>query len=100
MKDLVQVLKQQHLQGRLLTDCILSHANDDHLHNPKHLNTLKQALQQFIAMYRPHAAREDTILFPAFKTLVSEKTYQALGDAFEDKEESLFGKGGFGHIVE
>ena len=28
------------------------------------------------------------------------KTYQALGDAFEDKEESLFGKGGFGHIVE
>jgi hypothetical protein len=27
-------------------------------------------------MYRPHAAREDTVLFPAFHALVGEKTYR------------------------
>ena len=30
-------------------------------------------MRQFIRMYEPHAAREDTVLFPAFAELVSEK---------------------------
>ena len=61
---------------------------------------LSVAIQQFIRMYRPHAAREDTILFPAFHSIVSPKEFDALGEKFEDKEQDLFGKEGFKKTVD
>ena len=54
----------------------------------------------FLRMYRPHAAREDTVLFPALKKLLSPKQLEALGDRFEDEENRRFGADGFGKIVE
>jgi hemerythrin-like domain-containing protein len=51
-------------------------------------------------MYRPHKAREDTVLFPALHTLVSPEEYDRLGDVFEEREQKLFGKDGFERIVE
>jgi len=53
----------------------------------------------FNRMYRPHAAREDTVLFPAVHRIVSAKEYDALGEVFEDKEHELFGEHGFEKIV-
>ncbi len=50
-------------------------------------------------MYRPHAAREDTILYPAFHALITPKEFDALGDQFEDQEQKLFGKDGFEKMV-
>ena len=50
-------------------------------------------------MYRPHEAREDTVLFPAFHRLVSREEYESLGELFEDKEHQLFGPRGFDGIV-
>ena len=50
-------------------------------------------------MFRPHEAREDTALFPAFKQLVTKDEYDKLGDIFEDKEHELFGKDGFQDTV-
>ena len=50
-------------------------------------------------MYRPHAAREDTVLYPAFRSVITPKEFDALGDQFEDKEQKLFGKDGFEKIV-
>ena len=46
-------------------------------------------MRQFIRMYEPHAAREDTVLFPAFAELVSEKELRALMETFEQKEKAL-----------
>jgi len=51
-------------------------------------------------MYRPHAAREDTVVFPAFHNAVSEKDFDSIGDQMERQEEKLFGEGGFAKIVE
>ena len=51
-------------------------------------------------MYRPHAAREDTVLFPALRKILSAKQLDALGDKFEDEENRRFGADGFGKIVE
>ena len=51
-------------------------------------------------MYRPHAAREDTVLFPALKKLLSAKQLDELGDKFEDEENRRFGADGFGKTVE
>ena len=44
---------------------------------------------------RPREAREDTILFPAFRKIVSEHEYDALGEEFEKKENQLFHDDGF-----
>ena len=53
------------------------------------------ALRAFIRLYRPHAAREDTVLFPAFRPLVGSREYAELGERFEDREHELFGTEGF-----
>jgi hypothetical protein len=50
-------------------------------------------------MYGPHSAREDTVLFPELRPLLGAKEYDALGDAFEDKEHALFGPKGFEGVV-
>src|SRR5262249_33252662 len=61
---------------------------------------LVRAIQQFIRMYRPHEAREDTVLFPAFHALFTEEEFDKLGDQFEQKEQQLLGSGGFEGTVE
>ena len=97
--ELVRLLQRQHQEGRTLTDYISLHANDDDLIGPNQQKKMKETLQQFINMYRPHKSREDTILFPSFRALVSEKEYQSLEEIFEEEERSLFGEDGFSRTV-
>jgi hemerythrin-like domain-containing protein len=61
---------------------------------------LIKLLSSFNTMYRPHEAREDTILFPALRKIISKNEYFALGEDFEDKEHELFGEDGFEVMVE
>jgi hemerythrin-like domain-containing protein len=98
--DLVKVLLQQHQVGRALTDRIKGLASSSAITNPAGKKQLGHYMDLFIRMYRPHKAREDTVLFPAFHSLVSPKEYASLGEAFEDKEEDLFGTDGFEKIVQ
>jgi len=51
-------------------------------------------------MYRPHEAREDTVLFPAFRELVSREEYERLGEQFESREDEVLGHRGFERIVD
>ena len=46
-------------------------------------------------MYRPHEAREDTVLFPALHKILSAKQLDDLGEKFEKEEDRLFGDEGF-----
>jgi hemerythrin-like domain-containing protein len=92
--DLVEVLRVQHQAGRRVTDEILAGAKD-----PTKSSNLAAALRAFGRMYRPHKAREDTVLFPAFHALLTPREYDALGDSFEDKEHELFGLEGFEKVV-
>lgn len=91
MANLVATLKNQHVVGRKLTSAILSKA----LNPTPDKVTLEHDISAFISMYRAHASREDTILFPAFKEALSVNRYKELGDIFEEKEHKLFGKDGF-----
>jgi hemerythrin-like domain-containing protein len=63
MIDLVNVLYQQHQAGRRLTDTILGLAPARQATGESR-DRLIESLQSFVAMYRPHEAREDTDLFP------------------------------------
>jgi len=97
--DLVDVLLQQHQVGRRLTDTVLRLSIAQTLKSDEDRKTLANTLRLFIRMYNPHAAREDTVLFPAFRGLVSAHEYDSLGEEFEKKEHQLFGDDGFGKMV-
>jgi hemerythrin-like domain-containing protein len=99
MVDLVDVLTAQHKAGRVITDVTLRLANAESLKMPDNRWALVKSLQQFIRMYNPHAAREDTVLFPAVHQVIWAKEYDKMGDVFEDKELQLFGNGGFEKMV-
>lgn len=96
--DLVATLRAQHLAGRKVTEVIQRLSAPATLQGPERPQLAIQ-LRQFIRMYRPHEAREDTVLFPAFRELVRGKEYDDLGEAFEDKEHALFGEHGFEDMV-
>jgi hemerythrin-like domain-containing protein len=86
---LIAVLREQHRRGRELTDEILRRSG------AAPGAELAQALQRFSRMVRPHAAREDTVLFPAFRALLGRSAYRELGEEFEEREHELLGEGGF-----
>lgn len=98
--DLVNVLMQQHQAGRKLTDLTLRYANQRSLADAGEKKQLRDSMAEFIRMYSPHEAREDTVLFPAFRKIVSGHEYDALGEDFEKKENQLFGDDGFEKMVD
>jgi len=100
LTNLVKVLRKQHKAGRILTDVILQFAKMKSLTNTDETQKLIILLGDFNGMYRPHEAREDTVLFPAMRKIVSEDEYFALGEDFEDREHELFGEDGFETMVE
>ncbi|HWU89224.1 MAG TPA: hemerythrin domain-containing protein [Kofleriaceae bacterium] len=97
---LVGTLRAQHAAGRRLTDTILRLAPKAPVASEGSKAELVDALREYIRMYRPHAAREDTVIFPAFHELVSAHEYSALGKQFEQSEHRTFGKVGFASMVD
>ena len=96
LTDLVSVLKQQHEAGRQVTAQILQLANGPAAKKgAAERQRLSDRLAAFVRMYRPHEAREDTVLFPELKKIVSVHEYDALGEEFEKREHQIFGGDGF-----
>jgi hemerythrin-like domain-containing protein len=96
---LVKTLREQHEAGRHLTEQIVQLATPAGFKDAEASRNLSTSLRQFVRMYRPHEAREDTVLFPAIRSLMTAKEFDEMGDRFEDKEHQLFGEHGFEDIV-
>ncbi len=60
-----------------------------------HAEPLAKVFESFVLMYQNHAAREDTIVFPAWKKNFSDKQLDEISNQFEDIEHKMFGKDGF-----
>ena len=97
---LVDVLQAQHAAGRRLTDATLRLAKGGAPRSVEERRAWADPLAAFVRMYEPHEAREDTILFPAFRRIVSAHEWDALGDDFEKREHQLFGGDGFEKMVD
>ena len=91
--ELTVNLRAQHAMGRRVTEQIVANAKSGDN------QTLKTLLAAFNRMYRPHEAREDTVLFPALHKLVSKHEYDAMGEQFEGIERKTFGGDGFDMAV-
>lgn len=99
LTDLVAILREQHAAGRKLTDDVLRALAPRGELSASSRKQVSADLRAFVRMYRPHEAREDTVLFPALRTIVPPKELGELGERFEEKEHALFGKDGFEGVV-
>jgi hemerythrin superfamily protein len=61
--------------------------------------SLTRLFETFDLMYENHAACEDTIVFPAWKSALSERQLHEMGDKFEEIEREQFGKDGYEDAV-
>jgi hemerythrin-like domain-containing protein len=99
LAPLVKVLREQHAAGRTLTDVVFRHTAARQAAGESSPEVIT-ACEPFIRMYGPHAAREDTVLFPALRKILSAKQLDELGDKFEAEEDRRFGREGFEKTVE
>lgn len=97
LPELVAVLRQQHAAGRRVTEVVIQQTASGSARRDRH--SLTRAIDAFVRMYRPHSAREDTVLFPEFKEIVSASELVELGEQFEQIEHQHFGEGGFSTVV-
>jgi hemerythrin-like domain-containing protein len=92
------VLKAQHDRGREVTEYILAVTGKGGV-GTGDTEPLARALESFVLMYQNHAAREDTIVFPAWKEALSERQLHEMGEKFEEIERQQFGKDGYEDAV-
>ena len=91
------LLVAQHRRGREITDYVLAATRDTKL--GANAGVLAGALDGFVRMYQHHAAREDTIVFPAWRRAISDAQYEEMGEKFEAIEHEMFGADGFADAV-
>lgn len=96
---LVDTLKAQHKRGREITDFIIDQTKSGRIATGQ-AAAMAGAMLGFTRMYEAHAAREDTIVFPAFKAALGQQRYDELGDKFEEIERQQFGGDGFDMAID
>lgn len=96
--NLPDILIAQHHRGREITDYILA-VTQGAKFDTNNAEPLARVLESFVLMYRHHAAREDTIVFPIWKKTLSSKQLDEMGEKFEEIERQQFGKDGYEEAV-
>ena len=90
LRLLIAILRQQHARGREVTGDIIRVAGT----GPADA-ALGTILRKFERMYGAHAAREESVLSPAFRHVIGGAGYRELGEQFEQREHERFGDHGF-----
>lgn len=94
----VDALLAQHRRGREITQYILGVTSGGHV-GAGEAEPLAKVFEGLVLMYQNHAAREDTIIFPAWKDALSGDELEELGEKFEEIEKAEFGGDGFDNAV-
>ncbi len=94
----VDILVAQHQRGREITDYVLAVTAKGAI-GTGDAEPLARALDGVELMYEHHAAREDSIVFPAWKDALSAHQLDEMGEKFEEIEQQQFGKDGFEDAV-
>ncbi len=93
----VDILIAQHQRGREITDYVLAVTAKGAIVTDA--EPLARALDGVELMYEHHTAREDTVVFPAWKDALSAHQLDEMGETFEEIEHRQFGKDGFEDAV-
>ena len=100
MVALVKILRGQHADGRKLIETLQGQAVPLTAKNFVQRAQLEAMLLLFARLYRPHAAREDTGLFPALRAVMSPVEFEDLGKRFVEQESARGGQGHFDRIIQ
>ncbi len=100
MADLVTVLREQHRIGRRLTDYIMALAGPSGFRTTSVEKALARNIRLFGRMFRAHSAREDTVLFPAFYSVVRPDEINEIMEEFEVRERELSGADVIAEVTE
>jgi hemerythrin-like domain-containing protein len=92
-EKLVEILLHQHQRGREITDYLYRVGSRGRIGSDA--EPLAIVLASMVRMYQPHAAWEDTVIFPTWKKSQSKSRLDELAEKFEEIEHERFGKDGF-----
>jgi len=99
LTDTVATLLLQHARGRELTQLILADTGGSGSLRTAVAGPVTSAMAAFVRMYEPHEAREDTVVYPAFRAILSPTEIAELGQQFAELEHEQFGDAGFTAMV-
>jgi len=99
LREMTQVLRDQHAAERRLTAQLLKNATPSGLGSSERRTALVEGLRSMNRMLRPHTLWEDTVLFPAFHRLFSDQEFEKLGQTFDDFERRALGPSGFEGVL-
>jgi hemerythrin-like domain-containing protein len=94
----VDTLFVQHARGRQLTQLILT-GSDTRPATSGNTQAVAGAMTAFVRMYEPHEAREDTVVFPAFRASHTPEQLDELAVTFADLQRQQIGPDGFATTV-
>ncbi|MFZ2445405.1 MAG: hemerythrin domain-containing protein [Syntrophobacteraceae bacterium] len=100
MGGLVGVLREQHEAGAQLTEILGRLAAGFSARDLEKRRTMGSAIHQFARMYRAHADREDTLLFPLLRQVVAPGAFAKLDEAFLKDDGQFMGQNGFDEAVQ
>jgi hemerythrin-like domain-containing protein len=99
LSNLVQTLRGQHSAARGITATIGNNLTRARLQDQARRRELINAMQNFINMYEPHGAYEDTVIYPAFRNALSAAEYDKVSERFAANERQINGDDGLAKIV-
>jgi hemerythrin-like domain-containing protein len=100
LKPTISTLLLQHARGREITQLILAASGGSGSLQTAAAGRIVSAMDAFVRMYEPHEAREDTIVYPAFRALLTPGEIADLGERFADLQTEQFGRHGFAAMVQ
>lgn len=96
----VDTLLVQHARGREITQLVLAGTSAQAMNATSTRLRVTNALAAFVRMYQPHEAREDTVVFPAFRAMLRAEELGELASTFAELQTSQFGRQAFSGVVD
>lgn len=96
---LVGVLREQHEAAARLSEILGRLAADFSAKDLEKRRTLGSAIHLFGRMYRAHVAREETVLFPAFRQALAPRAYEDVNSRFLAANTQAWGTDGFDETI-
>jgi hypothetical protein len=90
----------QHGRGREQTQAILAATAPGARFNSAARAQMARVMAAFVRGYEPHEAREDTVVYPAFRKSCSPTEIVQLGGHFADLQRQQFGPNGFAEMLD
>jgi len=95
----VSTLLLQHARGRQITQLLLAESGGAGSLPASAADRVTPAMAAFVRMYEPHEAREDTVVYPAYRRLLPPAELAELGWRFAQLGREQFGRDGFSAMV-